>query len=275
LAVITAIAARLLAATADALFPPRCPACRVLTAAQRLPPLQPGGGSGPRPAPAGLREAGLCAACRADVRLLGSPRCTVCGRPFASPGTGDHPCGTCLHTPPTFHTARAAGRYQGSLQALVRRLKFGGRADLARPLGRMLRAAFESGGQPQEVDWVVPVPLHRRRLRQRGFNQALLLADAMLATGAVASRPVLNPAVLQRHRATAPQTGLDPARRRANTRGAFSVGACAGLRGKRVLLVDDVFTTGATAEACTRALLAGGAQRVDVLTLARATGGPR
>ena len=137
---------------------------------------------------------------------------------------------------------------------------------LAIPLGRLLFDTFRHYWTAGDIDVVAPVPLHRQRFRQRGFNQAYLLVRRW----ALPEDTVVIRDLLVRIRATAPQTGLDRQQRRINIRKAFSVNRHGQSAGKRVLLVDDVLTTGATADACTDALIRDGATRVDVLTLARA-----
>jgi len=170
-------------------------------------------------------------------------------------------CGACSAAPPPFDWARAAGLYAGPLRDAVQGLKFGRRAALARPLAALVleqsAAAVPAGAT------LVPIPLARERERERGFNQAALVAERV-ARGLGAP---LFPRWLARTRATAPQTALDAAARRANVRGAFVASTAAA--GADVVLVDDVLTTGATAGECARALRAAGANSVGLLTVAR------
>jgi ComF family protein len=260
------IANRLLAA----IFPGRCPGCGAPHAGRGrdLPP--PSVGFHP------LLESVLCPACRKNCRLLASPLCPHCGLMFTSRVGHDRLCGRCIRRPPAFAAARAAGVYEGALMQVLHLLKYGGKIQLARPLGRLL---YDTLGRCQalaDADLVVPVPLHRHRFRERGFNQAYLLVrewPRLNRSPAAGGRPVtIARKALVRRRATAPQTGLGRRERRANLKNAFAPGPDAALgrvRGRHVLLVDDVFTTGATAEACTRVLLAEGAGAVSVLTVAR------
>jgi ComF family protein len=154
---------------------------------------------------------------------------------------------------------------------VVHQLKYQGRLALAPAMGRMLGEAYRRYWSECPVDGVLPIPLHRRRLRRRGFNQADVLLRSWLKDAAAAGQP--GPArgarILERIRATPPQTGLKRSERRRNIRGAFRVAAHGEIENRRLLLVDDVFTTGATVEEAARVLRAAGAASVDVLTLAR------
>jgi ComF family protein len=208
----------------------------------------------------------FCLSCRRRWTAVTSPLCPRCGLVFPSRAGEDHLCGRCLDQPGAFTRARAAGIYDGSLRTAVHALKFKGAVSLAGPLGTLLFDTFRRFWAIDEIDVVAPVPLHRQRLRQRGFNQAYLLVRKWALPGGTAIVRDL----LLRTRATAPQTGLDRRRRGINIKGAFGVKRPGQSSAKRVLLVDDVLTTGATAEACAAALIHDGARRVDVLTLARA-----
>ena len=174
-------------------------------------------------------------------------------------------CGDCRGRRRGFRFLRSAGLYEGSLQRLVLRLKFGGREDVARPLGMMLVDLWNGEPRLGPVDGVLPVPLHWARERRRGYNQSRLLA-------AVFSRKTQTPlwdGALRRRRATRPQTELDRGGRWENVEGAFEVRRPEQVRGKSLLLVDDVCTTGATLESCARVLKAAGARRVGAITVAR------
>jgi ComF family protein len=172
------------------------------------------------------------------------------------------PCATCRATPPGYDYARAAALYEGGLRDALHAFKFGGRRALAGPLGD-LAAEQCVGSLPDGIDALVPVPLARERERERGFNQAALLARRIGQRLAAPTRA----GWLVRTRATRPQSDLSAAERRANVRGAFR--ACEVVAGRHVLLIDDILTTGATLDACARALRAAGARRVGVLTVAR------
>jgi ComF family protein len=192
---------------------------------------------------------------------LGTPFAVDLGVPLVSPAA--------MADPPVFERARAVARYDDTARLIVHRLKYSDRLDLARALGRMMaRAGAELAA---ECDVIVPVPLHRSRLWRRRFNQAMELAGIV----ATAHEKPCDPALLARVKRTRPQVGLSRNQRGDNLQGAFKVPAegKARLKGKRVLLVDDVLTTGATANAASRALLRGGASAVDVLAFARVVTG--
>lgn len=210
----------------------------------------------------------VCAPCLGAVEPLPAPLCILCGAPLAADGD-DQPCRHCRAAPPAFDSARAITRYRSGAEsastvaALLRRHKYGLDQSLGRALAEYLDAAppLHAGG----YDLVIPVPLHRARLRWRGFNQAALLAAALARRLDCA----LDVATLARIRGGAPQTARDHSQRARNVRNAFAVLRPSRVAGRRVLLVDDVMTTGATADECARVLRAAGARRIDVLTLAR------
>ena len=234
-------AGRLGRAVLDALLPPRCLAClaRVELAGR------------------------LCPACWRGVDFIAPPLCAVCGFPFAHDEGEAALCGACAAVAPPFARARSVFRYGGAGRALVLAFKHGDRTDAAPAL-----AAWLARAGPEMVaaaDAIAPVPLHRRRLFARRYNQAALLAGAL---GRLAGRPVIAD-LLARTRPTPSQGGLSRRARFLNVRGAFAVRPRHRIAGARVLLIDDVMTTGATAAACARALTRAGARRVDVLTLAR------
>ena len=201
----------------------------------------------------------LCNDCLAGIVPLPTPRCPHCGRPVPVPRL----CSECRVQPSFLMGIRSAGYYATPLREAIHALKYQGVRVLAEPLGELLMAAWRQ--DPLPVSTIVPVPLHRSRLRYRGYNQAALLARAF---GRRASLPIVADCLV-RSRATRSQVGLNAAERRTNVQAAFACTSDA-LRGERVLLVDDVFTTGATLEACAEALLEGGAVGVWAFTLARA-----
>ena len=208
-------------------------------------------------------RAAWCEACAHAVEPLGHPRCAVCAVPFEGAGE-DHPCGGCLARPPAFTGVSAPFVYGGSVASAIRGLKYAARTDLASGLADAMAACLPRA----PVDRVVPVPLHPRRLAERGFNQAGLLAAGLSAR--IDAR--LDHDALVRRRETASQAGLGRSARQRNVRGAFAArpGKRALLEGERVLLVDDVITTGETVRACARALRRAGAREVWVAAAARA-----
>ncbi|MCZ6494989.1 MAG: ComF family protein [Alphaproteobacteria bacterium] len=214
------------------------------------------------------KEGALCAACWAEIVFIAPPICRCCGYPFEldQGGGGDGAlCGACLRDPPPFARARAVFRYDSASRHLVLGFKHGDKTHGAPAFGAWLARA--AGPLAAEADLVVPVPLHRLRLFRRRYNQAALLAHAFAAAAGLRCVPDL----LTRVRATPSQGRLSRARRRINVRGAFAVakGKARLIDGRRVLLVDDVLTTGATVNSAARCLLRAGAGAVDILTLAR------
>lgn len=208
----------------------------------------------------------FCRACWESIALLDGPCCPRCGKPYASEAalshSPNHRCGDCRKRPPAFERAAAAGRYEGILMGAIRRFKYRGGTRLAGPLASV---AWKGLGRLPVSDCLVPVPLHPARLREREFNQALLLCDELSKRGGL---PVV-PDALERIRPTAPQIGLSLKERRRNVRRAFAARRPDRIEGRRVILVDDVYTTGVTLNECARVLRRAGARAVSVLTVAR------
>ncbi len=228
----------------DALVPPLCLACDA-------PVAEPGQ---------------FCPACFAGAHLIAAPLCERCGVPFAAVGQGGAAgiCAGCRAHPPPWRRARAALAYDAVARRLVLPLKYADRPETARHLAPLMARA--GAALLAEAEAIVPVPLHRVRLFERRYNQAAVLARAL-------ARPPV-PALLDallRTRATAPLAELGHAARAQEVAGAFAVRPSreAALRGRTVLLVDDILTSGATAGGCATALLQAGAAKVDVLALAR------
>lgn len=225
----------------DLLLPPRCLSCGAVVAAPGT----------------------LCAGCWRGITFLGAPCCACCGYPFEFDVGSDGLCGACVAHPPRFDRARAAMRYDESSRHLVLALKHGDRLHLAPTLAQwMQRAGAEL---LVGADLLVPVPLHWTRLFARRHNQAAVLALAIAKSGELA----VSTACLKRRRRTPSQGRKSAAARRRNVAGAFTVHRPEDVRGKRIVLIDDVLTTGATVEECARVLKAAGAAAVDVLAVAR------
>jgi ComF family protein len=204
--------------------------------------------------------------------------CVTCGERLFSPyavadghNRGEPQCGLCRRIEPVFARAAAYGSYESGLRELIHLLKFSGVRPAANILGRMLAEAIArlEPEFPAEGVAVVPVPLHRTKLRQRGFNQAELIACAALKINPAPDRLRLYAGMLERTRETASQIGLTSHQRRENLRGAFRVAQRELVQGREVLVVDDVYTTGATVSECARVLRRAGATKVWVATVAR------
>lgn len=211
----------------------------------------------------GRPEILFCSECLAGVQYMREPLCTRCGRPFITEQP-EHLCSQCLNRPYYFDLARAIVFYEGPILEAVHQFKFRKKIILAEALGKI--GAERMPFDPAAFDLLIPVPLHARRLRERGFNQALLL----LKEWAGSERGRINFKSLVRTRWTEPQVGLNYRERQRNIKGAFAVPDPLTVRGRKILLCDDVFTTGATANECARVLKEAGAVEVSVLTLARA-----
>ncbi|MFZ1200844.1 MAG: ComF family protein [Desulfobacterales bacterium] len=267
---------RLWRSLVDAFLPARCASCRSFI----------------RPEPKGPKavcldaEDGACSAaahslssvvcdnCLKGFVPVESPLCTSCGVPFTSRAGDDHLCGDCLTAPRHFCRARAAAVYTPLMMALVQAFKYRAKVQLSQPLGRLLATAHRRFWPAADIDLVLPVPLHGGRFRHRGFNQAFLLIKEWVASdsflmGGPAAGIIVKDAVV-RIRPTPPQTGLGRRDRMRNIKKAFRVERRQVIAERRILLVDDVYTTGATVDECAKTLLRAGAARVDVLTLTRA-----
>jgi ComF family protein len=228
----------------DLLYPPLCLTCRSPISEPRA----------------------LCPVCWKQITFFEGPMCSCCGLPFEIDPGADSLCASCLADPPAFDSARAAMAYDDASKGAVLALKRSDRLEFADLFSVWLKRAGQS--MLEEADLIVPVPLYRWRLWARRYNQSALLAQRLSHL----SRKPFDPFVLTRTRSTPSQGAMPSAKARAsNMRGAFRVppSQTAKIDGRRVLLVDDVLTTGATIEACARALKRGGAEKVLVLTMAR------
>jgi ComF family protein len=229
-------------AVVDGVLPPRCLACGAIVDEPDT----------------------LCGACWAGITFFAAPWCAVCGLPFPHPMGEEAVCADCARQRASWDRARAVMRYDKHSRHLVLALKHGDRTHVARALGRWMR---RSGAELLDgADMIIPVPLHWTRLFARRYNQAGLLAHAIRAAGG----PAVAPDWLVRRRRTPSQGRLGPLGRARNVRGAFALRRGCSVKGKRIVIVDDVLTTGATAEECARVLRRAGAAFVGVVTLARA-----
>lgn len=235
----------LLGAVQDLLFPPLCLGCSRRLDHSR-PPL-------------------FCAECRARLVFIGSPLCPCCGTPYAT--GADHLCGTCLQNNYAFDLARSLLLYQPPTAELILRLKFSGQLSGLPSLGT-LTAGSACLADLTPPDYIVPVPLHPRRLRRRGYNQATLLAQSCFPQWQKRIRLDL----LIRNRLATPQSQLTGKERRDNLKRSFSLRPGVVLEEKTILLVDDVLTTGSTVNECAKVLRRGGAKRIEVFTVARSLG---
>jgi ComF family protein len=241
----------LLKALLDLIYPPRCLVCEDFLVEAGAAPEFP---------------EGICIACGQGFVRNDGPKCSVCGRPFPAGSRDDHWCESCLRRRPLYETLRAPYAYEGAAATAILRFKYGGMGRAAAVLGPLLAdfavAWFAGASEPL----VMPVPLHPKRLRQRGYNQSLLLARH------VAERlsAELDYVSLKRSKHTLPQAGLNREARRKNMKGAFVLEPPQSVQGRTVLLVDDVATTAETLNACAGTLKKAGCTRVLCLVFARA-----
>jgi len=236
----------ILTGIADIVFPPRCPLCQAV-----------------------LHDHGaalFCDACNRQIRRIGTPFCPACGLPFQTHEGPNHLCGECVLRPKAFSAARAAGPYETLLLEAVHRFKYLGKSALGKILGRFMAGQDYPDFAIASYTLIVPVPLHVKRLRERTFNQSLILARAIARKYAMA----LDFTSLKRHCWTQPQITLGKTDRQANVKGAFRIDHPERIAGEKILLIDDVYTTGSTLDECARLLVKNGAADVGVLTLARA-----
>jgi ComF family protein len=233
---------------ADLLYPATCSGCGVVTGAQRS----------------------LCPACWGGIRFIERPYCEVLGSPFSHDLGSGIVSAEAIADPPVFDRLRSAAIHHGVVRDLVLGLKYRDRTDLAPMMSAWMMRA--SDGTVAACDAIVPVPLHRARLFFRKYNQAAELARHLAG---LSGKPLLA-ATLLRVKRTTQQVGLGARARQDNVRGAFAIaeGRAGDIFGRRIVLVDDVYTTGATVSAAVRVLKRAGAADVTVLTFARAFGGP-
>lgn len=229
----------------DTLFPPLCLSCSEVLST--------------------FPQEVFCPKCRGQITFLTGSCCPVCGMIFPDSPAGNHLCGVCLENKPWFTTARTVTAYDGVILEAIHQFKYGHNITTGACLARLFAAFNFPDLDFGSFDALVPVPLHTKRLRERGFNQSLILARAL---GNKYGMPV-DFSLLKRRKFTLTQTGLDKKDREKNISGAFAAGSPEKINGKNLILVDDVYTTGATVNECAKTLIKAGAEQVAVLTLAR------
>jgi ComF family protein len=229
----------------DFALPPRCPGCGTITAEPHR----------------------FCLSCWSQLAFLGEPCCARCALPFDYGQGEDAVCGACLADPPAFDRMRAAVAYGDIPRRVALKLKYGGRPGVAETIARFMERHLD--GPADAI--LAPVPLHRWRIWKRGYNQAALIASALARRAGAEARLDL----LERVKHTPPLKGLNPQERRDAVRGAFRLAAQhkASVRGRTIVLIDDVYTSGATANGCAQMLKRAGAAEVGVLTWARVVKG--
>lgn len=237
---------RILTGLADLIFPPGCLACdAIIDHHENLP---------------------ICPSCFSKIKFITSPLCVCCGIPFSGTDESNHLCGNCLISKPSFSFARAVGIYEATFLEVIHKFKYRGKIAVGKIMGRLMAEYDCPSLRISEFTLIMPVPLHSKRLRERGFNQSVIL-------GREIARRFLIPLdflTLNRHIDTVSQIHLGKKERESNVRGAFEVTHPEKISDRKIILVDDVYTTGSTVRECARVLMKNGATSVAVLTLARA-----
>lgn len=224
----------------DFLLPPTCPVCH-----QRI------------------ENNGLCPECFSKLEFIGAQKCSICGQPLDAVVPGMAVCGACLKEPPFFHQAESIFKYNDISRKLILAFKHGDHIELTELFTKWMEQ--NSKELIEKNDLLMPVPLHWRRILKRKYNQASLLAKSL----AKKYQKEYFPLILIRCKFTKSQGHLSPKERKKNVKGVFKIKNANKIKDKSVLLIDDVFTTGATVNECTKVLLKAGAKSVDVLTIAK------
>lgn len=236
---------RLLNDVCDIVFPPRCLYC----AENNLP-----------------AEGPFCSSCLEKIRFITDSLCPICGIPFFASPAQSHICGNCVTNRPRYTQARSMAGFETIIMEAIHKFKYGRNITVGAALGSCMADFSFPDFDYSEYSLLIPVPLHIKRLRERGFNQSLLLARKLAEKHGL---PV-NFSLLKRHKFTLTQTGLNKAEREKNIKGAFIVEDRQKISGQSIILIDDVYTTGGTINECAKVLLKAGAEKVAALTLARA-----
>ncbi|MBI4633501.1 MAG: ComF family protein [Deltaproteobacteria bacterium] len=237
---------RIFTALAEVIFPTGCMTCGTVLDYQAIPV--------------------FCADCFSKIKFIRSPLCSCCGMPFEATAGSDHLCGDCIDAVPVFTVARSAGHYESVLLDAIHLFKYRGKTAVGKSLGKLMAEFSYPGFSIADYSLIIPVPLHVKRLRERGFNQSLILAREIARSF---SMP-LDFMTLKKHVHTDPQVSLGKKERGKNVRGAFMVKRGDRIHDEKIILVDDVYTTGSTLKECARVLKNHGARQVAALTLARA-----
>ena len=230
----------------DLIFPPRCSAC-----GEKLSKEDP--------------SLYFCSTCLDQFRFLAPPLCPLCGSPYTDKTSESHLCQACLLSPPPFTAARFVASYEGVMQDALHRFKYGGDTHVGEALGEIMASFAWPLFEIRDYSMIIPVPLHVKKLRERGFNQALILSKVI----AKHHRLKLDYLSLRRTKFTQPQTALGKKARQTNVIGVFDVAHPENLKGEKVILIDDVYTTGSTLMECARTLKKAGVATIAVLTMAR------
>lgn len=236
---------RILTGLADIVFPPQCLTCESILDPENNTP--------------------LCPDCFSTIHFIQPPLCICCGIPFESTAGDNHLCSDCILSKPLFTIARAVGRYETRLLDAIHSFKYKGKISTGEILGKIMADFAYPAFTMTDYSLIIPVPLHPKRLRERGFNQSVILAKEISKRFHIP----LDFLTLKRHMYTEAQINLGRKDREANVSGVFTVGDSAKIQGQRIILVDDVYTSGSTVRECTLVLMQSGAEAVAILTLAK------